>query len=332
MFIDPKLSTFIAASRAPRDLLEQIAHQRVAVDGIHILAQRPPAITAVMVIVLRNRRRFQAVEHELPVLVEQPADRRHIPDDAAPYAARGVGVRLVNRLLAQIIAQRRFAAQPVFQLRPGGCKARYNARARQNHQRRAAVVHHARGGDVLHAVEFLVVMPFKTRAAQPHHDDLLRDGRIDQQRGGDVRDRADGGHIQRLFARILRGACGQILRGGRNHGLFFAGQIAFAALEYRHVLLREGEQLADFVVAFLHAVLGAGGAGVPERRGIQRLEADSLLGLERIGNGKLIVDFVVRVGIEHQIEHALRRIEQLQTLFEGHMFFLPDRVSHFSAF
>ena len=60
-----------------------------------------------------------------------------------------------------------------------------------------------------------------------------------------------------------------------------------------------------------HAVGGVGTALVLERRGVHRVDAHALLRQQRVGDGELVVDLVVRVGVEHHLDRARRRGEQL---------------------
>ena len=268
-----------------------------------------------MMIVLGNGRGDQLIQHEAASVVQHPAHGGHIPNDTAPYTALGVFVGGLHRVLHQIIAQGVLALEPMVQLRLGGGEGADHAHAGQHDQRRARAKHHAGRGHVLRTVEFNVIMPFQRVAAQPDHHDAIRDFRLHQQGGGHVGNRADRQHIQRLFRAILHGQLRKVLRRvGRNRGLLI-GQIAVRAAIYRALQPGELQQLQNFLIAALHAVRGAAGTIVEERRGVERPHVQLFLCVQCVGNRELVVDFVIRIGIQNHIHRARRDFQILEALF-----------------
>lgn len=116
---------------------------------------------------------------------------------------------------------------------------------------------------------------------------------------------------------MLHRQTNQRLRRIGNDGRFFIRQIGGGAAVYRHVFLRQLQQAQDLLIAFLHAVRRAGGALVLEGRGAQRQQTHPVGRAQGIGNRKLIVNFIIGVGVDHQIDKALGRFQHVQTLFRG---------------
>ena len=112
----------------------------------------------------------------------------------------------------------------------------------------------------------------------------------------------------------FRGAFGEepaepdeILHRGGFHGGLFVLQIAAGPLEGLgdHVFpARQAQKLQNFVVASLHAVLGALRSGVKKGRGVNGLQVDFLRGQQGVGDGELVVDFIVSIGIQHHFHLA----------------------------
>ena len=161
----------------------------------------------------------------------------------------------------------------------------------------------------------MVIMPMQRVATQPHQHNTIADFGLHQQRGGHVGDGRDSDDIQRLFGRILHGKLSQMPRRVRFHGRFFVGQIAFRAAIGAIQQIRaahQGENILDLVIAFLHANGGRRGLVVAEGRGVNGLQLQLFIILNQIGQGVLIVDFVIGVGIQHHIHRALRALQTAQ--------------------
>ena len=68
----------------------------------------------------------------------------------------------------------------------------------------------------------------------------------------------------------------------------------------------QGQQFHNFIIALEHAVLRTAGLAVVKRRGIQRPHVQLLLGMKHIGNGKLVVNLIVGIRVQHHVHAAFR--------------------------
>ena len=178
-----------------------------------------------MMVIFRDGRGDQLIQHEAAPIVQQPAHGGHVPNDAAPYAALGVLVGGLHRVLHQIVAQVVLALEPIGQLRLRAGEGADHAQTGQHDQRRTGSEHDPSRGHVLTDVELNVIVPFQRVAAQPDHNNVVRDLRLHQQSGGHIGDRTDSYYIQGLFRAVPHSQLGEMLRRiGRNGGLLI-GQI-----------------------------------------------------------------------------------------------------------
>ena len=192
---------------------------------------------------------------------------------------------------------------------------RDHAVAGQQHQRHAGVERHPGGGHILQDVEFLIIRPMQGAAAQPDQHHAVGYLRLHQQGGRYVGDGPDCRHVQGIFSGVLHGQlCQRLCRIGWN-GRFFIGQIGGGAPVDRHVFPGQRQQLQNFLIAFLHAVGRAGGTLIMKGRGAQRQQMQPVLRAQGVGNGELVVDFIVSVGIDHHIEGRLGRFQHPEALF-----------------
>ena len=152
-------------------------------------------------------------------------------------------------------------------------------------------------------------------AAQPDQHHAVGYLRLHQQGGRYVGDGPDRRHVQGIFSGVLHGQlCQRLCRIGWN-GRFFIGQIGGGAPVDRHVFPGQRQQLQNFLIAFLHAVGRAGGTLIMKGRGAQRQQMQPVLRAQGVGNGELVVDFVISVGVDHQIEGRLGRFQHPEALF-----------------
>ena len=96
---------------------EEVLEEGIPMNMIHHTAKRTRGIGSIVMIVFGNRSRDEAVRHEAVILIEEPADGRDIPDDAAPHAPFCVGFRCFNGIADQIIAELILMVQPVMEFR-----------------------------------------------------------------------------------------------------------------------------------------------------------------------------------------------------------------------
>ena len=243
-----------------------------------------------------------------PALVEQVGDGCHIPDFLA--VGEVIGAVLAEALIEEI-ADRVAAGERLGQLRFGGQQVRGDPQAGHMHERHAAVEDDARRRHILHQVEFDGVRQRVGIAPQPDHHDLADDLRFDQQRRRDVRDRADGDHIERVVIGRGHCACHQIQR--RGAALWPAAQVGRRAAvdEASGRDMQPIQQAHDLIVAPLHAVARPGRAIVGEGRGVERLHRELFGRAQGVDDRELVVNFVVRVGVQHHADGAGGRLQAL---------------------
>ena len=214
----------------------------------------------------------------------------------------------------------------------------HNAHAGKLHERRAAAEHDPRGGHVLVHVEFFRVLPVVGVPAQPHNHDPLPDFGVDQQCGGDVRNRADGDDVERTLGRVLHGERGQAARGGGIHRRVLVGQIAVRAAQGERMQVlpaHERQDVQNFPVALFHAlrcVLRLALHG--ERRGVQAFQVKPVPIEHEIGQRVLVVRFVKGVRIQHNVDFTFRAFQIFQKLFARHRNFssiFPKSIFGFST-
>ena len=156
----------------------------------------------------------------------------------------------------QIIANRSASAHVSLHLRYSRGKVRDNRRAWQLHEWDAAVKDDTRGIQILPVVEFPLVGPMVTVAAQPYDDDIVNDGRIDENGIAHVRYRTDGGDVERVFRTAFSRPLDQIHCRRASLGFLHVGQVVGTTLESKSVggLVQPAQNSEDFFVAFFHTV------------------------------------------------------------------------------
>ena len=246
--------------------------------------------------------------------VQQPCDAGNIPDHTVPDHAPAHILLVVADDLIEIVAQAILSLQPLFQLRSGRSQMGHNAHARKLHQRHAGIHHDARGSNVLKHVEFAGIRPMVCVSAQPDDDDLVRDLRLHQKRGGHVGDCGDGQHIQRRIVRTLHGKPDQILRSlGIDRCFLIRQETRGAAACKLHQLgsAAEVQNILNFPIAALHAERGRLGTFVLEGRGINPLDIQLIVRGDHIGQRKLIVHFIIGIRVQNDINRLLRPAESV---------------------
>ena len=175
-----------------------------------------------------------------------------------------------------------------------------NVLGRNLNEWNTAVKEHLRGHDVLAQVELSCRRPFVRGTAEPDHDNLVLDLRLHQNRGRDVDRTTDGQYKEGTITRLHR-LVDEVSRGWTidRTPLFLKEPIRTAKDGHTLAASEEVEQPEDLLVALLHAVGRAGGTVIDVRCSVDRLDVH-LFGREQaVGHCVLIVDLVVRVGVEH---------------------------------
>jgi hypothetical protein len=168
-------------------LREKVPQDGIAFHDCRVAHGRASPIDAPGRLVGQDRRRRK--HRRRPVRIDEPADRRHVPDFLRPA---DMVVRIFLEARGEKLADLAIRLDPAFDFGDRAVQVGRDAHARDQDERRAAVEENLRAAHVLPQVEFARVRPFESVTAKPDDDDLVGDVGGSDKGGGDIRDRGDG--------------------------------------------------------------------------------------------------------------------------------------------
>ena len=249
--------------------------------------------------------------------VDDPGDGGDVPDDFGPGVvgglAFGFGLFVFEELGEEVVAQAGATFHVALEFGDGSAEALGTIAGGDLDEGDAAVEENSGGMEVLLQIEFGGGGGVVGGASEPDHDDVVFDSGFEKNGGGDVGGGSEGDDVEGLLA-WLEGATDQVTGGGRvdRFGGGFEEAGGAAEGELFRVATEDFEDAVEFFVALLHAVGGAGGAGVEIRSGVGSFDFHAVGGKNGEGDGVLVVYFVVSVGVEDDLDlfgGGSRRVE-----------------------